>query len=89
MVNQASTLKTLEGGSNELAGSKCLYIVVKGALKLSNGEKLCCKGMGVSKIRSFLDSQLDEGEEIEVVKDSWVIEIGWQQLLEGLFSAYP
>ena len=31
--------------------------------------------MGICKLKSFFDKYLDEGEEIEVLKDSWILEI--------------
>jgi len=55
LVNKISVLKTLESGTNELVGKKCLYLIVKGSLKLSNNEKTANKNMGVVKFKSFYD----------------------------------
>jgi hypothetical protein len=82
-------MKTFEAGSSEPSLSECIYLVAKGTMKLRSGEAEATRGMGIGNIRPFYSSAYEEQDEIEVVKDTWAVEIGIKALHAEFFSRFP
>lgn len=65
--------KTFEADSQEVDWLNNFYFVIKGVLKFKGTEKVASKNMGMGNLRRFYSCAYQEDEEIQVVKDTWVV----------------
>ncbi len=47
------------------------------------------KSMGIGNIRKYYNSSFEDNDQIEVVKDSWTIEISLKELHDQFFTKFP
>ena len=73
MINRISHVKTFEAGSTDTNCAKCIYLVIKGAMKFKSNETVAIKGMMIGNIKPYYHHLFDQGDELEVIKDTWAI----------------
>ena len=78
IINRISRMRTFEAGSQEIDSSKYIYFVTKGGLKFKSQNEedtIATKNMMIGNIKKLYDNVYIEEDPIEVLKDTWAVEI--------------
>ena len=58
-------------------------------MKLKSGEQLANKNMAIGNLKEFYSNAYESDNQIQVVKDTWALEIPLKVLHDTFFMIYP
>ena len=90
ILNRISQPKIYEVGAklNTQNVDKCVYFITKGAIKWANTDTVAKTGYFIGNLRTYYDHKVNFVV-MEVLKDSWVVEIPIGLLDKEFLELYP